>query len=180
MLIFFLNYAFIVSSQGVNDILLIFQPNLCLYLNMIKLPKAMLCMQVRICYYAKSWSLFCIKTDNNSPYEVCNFSKSSSTKYVLIFKDITSEMAGEKLCQLKGISAPFLVLGLLCTKQLQVFHPERPDLSLKTELTLTRAFGPEGSRGSFQHKLLYEQLFPRLLLWDQPAWGQFALLGAHN
>jgi len=72
-------------------------------------------------------------------------------------------MAAEQLCQLQGISAPFLVLGLLCAEQLQMFHPEQPDLALKTELTLSRAFGPDGSRGSFQHKLLYELFFPTLL-----------------
>lgn len=47
----------------------------------------MLYMQVRICYSDKSLSLFCIKINNNSPYEVCKFSKSSSTIYVLIFKE---------------------------------------------------------------------------------------------
>lgn len=73
-------------------------------------------------------------------------------------------MAGEKLYQLKGISTPFLFLALLSAEQLQTFQPEQPDLTLKMELTLSRAFGPDSSRGSFQHKLLYELIFPTLKL----------------
>lgn len=131
-MLIFLNYVFIVSSQGINEILEICQPNLCLFLwYMIKLPKAMLCTQVRICYYTKSLGLFCIRTDNNSPYEVCNFSKSSCAKYILIFKEQHFPSSHLKWLVKKSASSRDLCaishLGFLRTEQLQIFHPEQPE-----------------------------------------------------
>lgn len=156
-------YIYSHSFKSVNKILLIFQTDLYLFFHMWLSFQN----QHRVCRLAfvtvpEGWFCF-VSKQTISPR--INFSKSTSSKQVLICKEHFPPSHLKWLVKSPAVAkipAPFLVLGLLCTEQFWVFDPEQHDPTLKMELTLSKAFGPDDSKGSFQPKLLYELFFPVL------------------
>lgn len=101
--------------------------------------------------------------NRQSPQELTSANPPPLSMQVLMFKEhfpLSHLKWLVKSPAVMKIPAPFLVLGLLCTERFWVFDPEQRDPTLKMELALSKASGPDDSEGSLQPKLLYELFFP--------------------
>lgn len=88
-------------------------------------------------------------------------------------------MAGEEPCQLKdlctisgsGITVHWATSGI---------WPWATWSNFENGADSEQAIWTRWLQGLFQPKLLYCLFFPVFEIWDQPVWGQFVLLCAHN